>query len=302
MSVTFATVIYKNRRRRDGTWSVKIRITHNRRHRYIDTPMTEKRTDLTRNLEIRNSSKTCKDKGVEFYLGILRAVWNNLAKQSKTNPHSPFGTEYTIPTATQTRKRDLSKETIQKIINLTDLDGRAALGRDTLLVSLSLCGLNTVDLYGLEKPIDDIIRSQRSKSKHRRDGAHYEMTIPEVIKPYIGFHAGSNGRLFDYADHYSSPENFNAAVNIGLKEVGKLVGIPNLQFYSARHTWASTASNDCGIPLDIIAQSLVHAPQGVTELYVNRSRRNVDKANSAVIEFLFDTAKPFEHYSQKTTP
>ena len=37
---------------------------------------------------------------------------------------------------------------------------------------------------------------------------------------------------------YADVNTFSTALNKGLKKVGKLVGVDDLEFYAARHSWA----------------------------------------------------------------
>ena len=38
---------------------------------------------------------------------------------------------------------------------------------------------------------------------------------------------------------YADVNTFSTALNKGLKKVGKLVGVDDLEFYAARHSWAT---------------------------------------------------------------
>ena len=55
--------------------------------------------------------------------------------------------------------------------------------------------------------------------------------------------------LFNFYERFYSMSDFNRAINIGLKHVGKDVGIDGLQFYAARHSLATIACNDANIPI-----------------------------------------------------
>ena len=41
---TFKAEVYKHQKRSDGTWNVKIRVTHNRQKKYLSTPIYVSRT------------------------------------------------------------------------------------------------------------------------------------------------------------------------------------------------------------------------------------------------------------------
>lgn len=53
--VTFKAEVYAHQRRADGTYNVKIRVTHNRKKKYIATPWYVTREDLTRGLKLKNT-------------------------------------------------------------------------------------------------------------------------------------------------------------------------------------------------------------------------------------------------------
>ena len=54
MSVTFKAVVYAHHKKADGTYNVKVRVTHNRVKRHIATNVFVKREDLTRGYKIKN--------------------------------------------------------------------------------------------------------------------------------------------------------------------------------------------------------------------------------------------------------
>lgn len=53
---TFKALIRKNERRSDGTWNVKIRVTHNRKYRLISTPFYVDQYQITRGYNIKDAS------------------------------------------------------------------------------------------------------------------------------------------------------------------------------------------------------------------------------------------------------
>ena len=82
--------------------------------------------------------------------------------------------------------------------------------------------------------------------------------------------------------------DFNRAINIGLKQVGRDVGIDGLQFYSARHSMATIAVNDVGISKYVVNDMLNHTDPAlkVTELYIKRDFKIINVANSEVLNFV----------------
>jgi len=51
---TFKALVLSHQKRKDGTYNVKIRVTHNRRHKYLPTPLYAGKDDLTKSLKIKN--------------------------------------------------------------------------------------------------------------------------------------------------------------------------------------------------------------------------------------------------------
>lgn len=51
---TFKAEVYEHQKRKDGTWNVKIRVTHNRSKRYLSTPYYVTRDDVTRAFKLKN--------------------------------------------------------------------------------------------------------------------------------------------------------------------------------------------------------------------------------------------------------
>lgn len=51
---TFKAEVYGHQKKADGTYNIKIRVTHKRRKRYIATPFYASKDDLTRSLRIKN--------------------------------------------------------------------------------------------------------------------------------------------------------------------------------------------------------------------------------------------------------
>ena len=51
---TFKALVLSHQKRKDGTYNVKIRVTHNRRHKYLPTPLYAGKDDLTKSVKIKN--------------------------------------------------------------------------------------------------------------------------------------------------------------------------------------------------------------------------------------------------------
>jgi len=51
---TFKAEVYKHQIRRDGTYSIKIRVIHNRKKKYIDTDLVVTKSDITKGFKLKN--------------------------------------------------------------------------------------------------------------------------------------------------------------------------------------------------------------------------------------------------------
>lgn len=51
---TFKAVVLSHQKRRDGTYNVKIRVTHNRKHKYLPTSLYVGKDDITKSRKIKN--------------------------------------------------------------------------------------------------------------------------------------------------------------------------------------------------------------------------------------------------------
>lgn len=83
--------------------------------------------------------------------------------------------------------------------------------------------------------------------------------------------------------------DLNRSINIGLKQIGEELGIDNLQFYSARHSFATIAANDVKIDRYTINLMLNHTDNSmkVTELYIREDFSQINEANSRLLEYVF---------------
>lgn len=118
------------------------------------------------------------------------------------------------------------------------------------------------------------------------------MRVPEVIKPlFEKYKAGEHtDRLFRFAERLSSSDSFSANVNIGIKQICKSMGLPKEQWYCVytfRHTWATTAQNDCGATLAEVGFAMNHSHRyTVTRGYVQIDFTPAWELNESVIDFI----------------
>lgn len=229
-------------------------------------------------------------RGVQLYLSCLRKIYNAAIEEFNADGidrlrRSPFEF-YKIPEPSATKKRALTVDQLCRIIAHQPTDRAEAFARDVFLLSFCFCGINTIDLFTLDQLTADTLAFNRSKTKaKRKDAAYLAISIQPVARPLVERYR--DGKRFNFAQTYSTAYNFNRAVNKGLKKMGAALGIDNLQFYAARHTWATIARNDCEVPIDDVAMALCHSQRTVTDIYIRRDFSRVDAANARVLDYCF---------------
>lgn len=247
------------------------------------------------------SNKKKGNRAVSLYLATMRAIHNSAKKEFNDEdagiiniPLSPFKNK--VPQPPATKKRAISAEQIQKIAaieyNLILQPGfnRFNLAKDVFLLSFGLIGMNAVDLYNCDDIKDGRITYNRTKTKNRReDQAEMSVRIEPEILPLVEKYRDHSGkRVFNFYHHYSSVNAFSTALNKGLKKIGKIIEVDDLEFYSARHSWATIATNDAGVDKLMVHTALNHVDQDmkVTDIYVRKSWDPIDKANRKVLDFV----------------
>ena len=213
-------------------------------------------------------------------------------------PHTPF--EYfKIPKQEATRKRALQPQQIKAIWNLPYQNihkgikhtCRPDLAKDCFIMSFCLMGINSVDLYNATELIGNKLIYYRTKTKDRRlDKAKMEVIVPDMILPIIEKYRDNTGqRLFNFYQYYRDAKAFNKAINKGLKEIGTQLQIEDLEYYAARHSWATIALNKCKIDKYTVHAALNHVDESmrVTDIYIERDFVNENKANTKVLKYVF---------------
>lgn len=215
--------------------------------------------------------------------------------------HNPF-TKFKVGKPKLGAHRNIPREMIQALIDLPRYENPVAAGRgefdtrnvarDFFLISFCLMGINAADLYEARKLKGDILEYNRKKTRDRReDRALMRIKVPEQILPLIKrYRSGPKSPdLLRITSHYSSPESFNQALATGLRRIRKEKGWDDFDFYSARHSWATLALNECGIDKYTVHAALTHVDKAtaVTDIYIEKDFRLFWAANEKVLE-LFD--------------
>lgn len=82
----------------------------------------------------------------------------------------------------------------------------------------------------------------------------------------------------------------NANINRGLKVIGAMesVNVDDLEFYAARHTWATLARNKANVDKATVHEALNHVDEQmrVTDIYIDKDYSQQDAANRKVLELV----------------
>lgn len=245
------------------------------------------------------------NRSLSLYLISIKKLFNEAKKKYNKKeknliliPNSPF-MELEIPKQEATRKRAISADIIKKLWKLPYKDMKKGykstchynLAKDCFILSFCLMGINSADLYNATEMEGYTIVYNRTKTKDRRlDKAQMKVDIPKLVLPLVEKYKDKTGkRLFNFYQYYADEKGFNKAINYGLKEIGTILEIDDLEYYAARHSWATIALNKVGIDKYIVHAALNHIDDAmkVTDIYIERDFVNENKANAKVVKYVF---------------
>ena len=251
---------------------------------------------------------------VSLYTSSIRHLFNEAKKKYNDYdrnliriPNSPFE-NLVIPKQEATRKRALLAELIKKIWELPyiiNANGRERLcpfnlAKDCFILSFCLIGMNSADLYNCTEMEDGSITYYRTKTTDRRlDKAKMKVDVLPVLLPLMKkYEDYTQKKVFCFYHLYSTFKNFNRAINLGLKQIGKILKVDDLEYYAARHSWATLAVNKVGIDKYTVHAALNHIDEAmkVTDIYIERDFKIENKANKKVVEYVFGS------YSELPSP
>lgn len=197
-------------------------------------------------------------------------------------------TAYTYRNKYEPEKRAVGIETIKNIYSLELSNKRVELARDLFILSFCLLGMNLIDMFNCEK-CEQTIKYNRTKTKDSRsDSAYIEVEIDDRVKHIVDKYRGKN-KMFCFSEVYKNYYTFKNAVSYGMSKLSLLVG-KKLTFYSARHSFATIAYNDCGIDKFTVHKMLNHIDNGtkITDVYIKTDFKKINEANKKILDLLFD--------------
>ena len=266
--------------------------------------LIEERDTRTKKL-MQQGKRVTSNRTLSLYLVSIKKLFNEAKRKFNKKDknlilisNSPFD-EFEIPKQEATRKRAIPADIIKKVWKLPYKDMKKGykstcrynLAKDCFILSFCLMGINSADLYNATDIKGNTIVYNRTKTKTRRlDGAKMMVDVPKIVQPLIDKYKDSTGkRLFNFYQYYADEKGFNKAINYGLKEIGAILEVDDLEFYAARHSWATIALNKVGIDKYTVHAALNHVDEAmkVTDIYIERDFMNENKANAKVVKYVF---------------
>ena len=254
---------------------------------------------------MQQGKRVTSNRTLSLYLVSIKKLFNEAKRKFNKKdknliliPNSPFE-DFKIPKQEATRKRAIPADIIKKVWKLPYKDVKKGykstcrynLAKDCFILSFCLMGINSADLYNATEMRGNTIIYNRTKTRARRlDGAKMMVDIPKIVQPLIDKYKDSTGkRLFNFYQYYGDEKTFNKAINYGLKEIGAILEVDDLEYYAARHSWATIALNKVGIDKYIVHAALNHIDDSmkVTDIYIERDFVNENKANTKVVKYVF---------------
>lgn len=245
---------------------------------------------------------------LSLYMGKIRHLYNEAKLEYNDEeygriliPWSPFS-KYSIPNIEPTKDRTLTAEQIRQIYELPYKPNRFPsrpcaynVAKDVFILSFCLMGMNTADLYLCEELAESngryTITYNRAKTSARRsDKARISVDVhPFLVPLFEKYRNPRKGKIFSFVNRYCDYTQLNKSVNKGLKEVGKAIGIDDLEFYAARHTFATIARNKLGYDKSTVGEALNHVEKEnkITDIYIQKDFSIINKLNKEVIEYVF---------------
>ena len=231
-----------------------------------------------------------------LYLGAIRHLFHEAMIECNTDEetvikNNPFQRYKTPKQVMKKGVRALSLEEFLKIANYQPREiGRKQLAHDCFILSFCLMGMNSVDLYNVKKLENGILKYNRTKTKGRRsDDAYIEVRVHPFIKKLMTKWKGTGGYVFNFHSKFKRPDDFNRSLNIGLKAIGDELHMPGLQFYQARHTFATLSRNMMKFSKSDVDEALNHVGNfDIADVYITKDFSIINENNYKLIDRVFD--------------
>lgn len=241
------------------------------------------------------------DTTINYTMTRLSYIFKLARKRYNDEEHDIFVIKdpfirYEAPQCTVPEKRAWTREKFYDFINLdrSILSERRQLAYDVVIISFLLCGTNCADLYEMKYPIDGYLYFNRKKTRNiRRDKAEMRIKNQPELMPFLEkYQDPSKQRAFNFYKIYQYENRFSDWICGMIKHIRRIMSLPMLTTYVARHTWATIAFNELHVSKDEIAISLIHSSNHrMTDFYIKPNFDLVDEANRKVIDWVYYNKK-----------
>lgn len=224
--------------------------------------------------------------GKGIHLRNIRAIFNFALSENVINVY-PFK-KFKIKKGV-TPKRSFTTEQL-RIFFKNKPSKTAKEGKDIMMLSFLLCGINFYDLINLtpNNIINGRIEYVRSKTKK-----FYSIKLEPEALNIIERLKGTNYLISikdRYSNEYDALPKINTKIKLFIKECiedgYEFCAPEKVSTYWARHSWATIAA-ELDIPKETIAAGLGHnIGSPITSIYIDFNLKKVDEANRKIIDYI----------------
>lgn len=235
-----------------------------------------------------------KSNSIATKLSILKAIYNKAITEELFVPKSNPFTKFKVGRLwVETRKRAITKEDIQKLIDFELPPDTHFLylefARDIFLFSYYMAGINFKDIALLTYSSIHNGRIYYVRRKTTKEmNCHLIEPAQHIVQKYFRVHHQPEDYIFPILNrgtHVTDQQIFNRThkmlvkVNTHLKWLGLQIGLQTpLTTYVARHTYA-TVMKKAGVNIALISESLGHSDLATTQIYLDSFENNqIDEA------------------------
>lgn len=218
---------------------------------------------------------------IQVIFNLMRDHYNDEDSGEIRIPNDPFRKLIKV-IPKQSRNRNLTVEQIKAIRDLELTAESDIISRDLFMLSFYLCGINSVDLMQTLTD-ENAVRLNYNRTKtsgSRSDNAFISINIPPEARNLVVKYAGLLQR------RYKTVKTLNNRLSDSLSSIGRQLNIISLTFYSARHSFASLARNECRFSKDDVAAALNHSSSTVTDTYIAKDWSIIDDVQQGVLNLL----------------
>ncbi|MGJ1321497.1 phage integrase SAM-like domain-containing protein [Sphingobacterium faecium] len=218
---------------------------------------------------------------IQVIFNLMRDHYNDEDTGEIRIPNDPFRKLIKL-VPKQSRNRNLSIDQIKAIRDLELTAESDIISRDLFMLSFYLCGINSVDLMHTLTD-ENAVRLNYNRTKtsgSRSDNAFISINIPPEARNLVVKYAGLLQR------RYKTVKTLNNRLSDSLSSIGRKLNIISLTFYSARHSFASLARNECRFSKDDVAAALNHSSSTVTDTYIAKDWSIIDDVQQGVLNLL----------------